>query len=86
MRYRLRTLLILLAVLPPVVGTITPPLLRWLRPDPTDELMELILSTRVPPNWADVGGPGSIHGFDVSCIAIISDKDTASEEISESKP
>jgi len=35
MRFRLRTLMILLAILPPIVAWLGPPICRWLFPPPT---------------------------------------------------
>jgi hypothetical protein len=69
MRYRLRTLLILLAVMPPLLAVVW---WAWPKVAETnkqsaiadfDKLIELITQTIRPDSWDDLGGPGSIDQF-----------------------
>jgi hypothetical protein len=53
MRFRLRTLLILLAVLPPIVAVTAPPLLKWLTQKP------------LPPPAAAVAPPTNRNPYSV---------------------
>ena len=72
MRYRLRTLLILLAVEPPMLAGgwwTRQKMIERYRQWHFDELTQLIQATIKPESWDDIGGPGSIDSFGctISC-------------------
>ena len=54
-RYKLRTLLILLAILPPIVATIAPPLIQWFKQKP-------------PPSPATVANPNSPYSASYATV------------------
>jgi|SRR5947209_12601038 hypothetical protein len=73
-RFRLRTLMILLAIGPPVlaggwwmrqkiVEHYRPRELQSSKAADFDELIRLILETTKPESWDDVGGPGTTDEF-----------------------
>ena len=81
MRYRLRTLLILLGVMPPVLA-----LVWWAWPKVAesntqsvivdfDKLIDQITQTIHPDSWDDVGGPGSIDEFSTRCFELTEAED-----------
>src|SRR5438477_10738376 len=74
MRYRLSTLMMLLAVGPPMLAG------AWMgyqkiaehyRESEFDKLIELIQATVKPESWDDVGGPGAIDSFSGNLSLII---------------
>src|SRR4051794_32848204 len=73
MRYRLRTLLIVLALGPPVLATVWWAWPKAVEPDTQhtfDELIDLITATFQPDPWDDIGGPGSIDEFPMRCFML----------------
>ena len=74
MRYRLRTLLILLAIGPPFLAGAwwarQEMIARKKRSD-LDNLIRLIQATVAPPSWEEVGGPGSVDQFSSNLTLII---------------
>jgi hypothetical protein len=81
MRFRLRTLMIVLALGPPVLAGVWR---AWPKAGTTEEqravadfdkLIDLITATLRPDSWDDVGGPGSIDAFAPRCFVLIEVED-----------
>jgi len=69
MRYRLRTLMILLALGPPILAGVWwawPKVVESPKKPGFDDLIALIVATKFPDSWDDVGGPGAIDSFSCS--------------------
>src|SRR3954454_6713132 len=74
MRYRLRTLFILLALGPPIIAGIWwawPKIVEPPKKPSFDDLIALILAAKYPDSWDDVGGPGAIDSFRPICSFIV---------------
>ena len=75
MRYRLRTLLILMALGPPLLAAtwFAWPKFELSRKDPSfDDLIALIIATvRPSTGWEDIAGPGAIDEFVSHCGCVI---------------
>ncbi len=74
MRYRLRTLLVLMAFGPPMLAGAWwawPRVAESPRNPSLDDLIALILAVKLPDSWDDVGGPGAIDEFRPICSFIV---------------
>jgi hypothetical protein len=75
LHYRLRTLMILLALGPPALSGgwwARQKIIERHRQQQFDELIRLIQTTSKPDSWDDVGGPGALANFDgVMCRLIV---------------
>jgi hypothetical protein len=79
-RYKLRTLLILLAVGPPMLAGawwIGQKEIERRRQRSFAELIDLIQKTVRPDSWDDVGGPGDITSFGSGCTVLVSSEECA---------
>jgi len=73
MRFRLRTLLILMAVGPPLLAGMWwawPRAIESYRKPSFHELIALIQSTIHTDSWDHIGGPGSIDEFQSRCFLV----------------
>jgi hypothetical protein len=74
MRYRLRTLMILLALGPPILAGVWwawPKVVESPKKPGLDDLIALIVATNHPDSWDDIGGPGAIDSFRPICSIIV---------------
>src|SRR6266436_5180256 len=73
MRYRLRTLFILLALGPPMIAgvwRVWPKMAESPKKPSFDDLIALITATIRPDSWDDIGGPGTIDEFSTRCFVL----------------
>ena len=82
-RYKLRTLLLVMAIGPPLLAGVW-----WmhqknterLRQQDFDNLIHLIQTTVKPESWDDVGGPGSADQFGESLSIVVGSGQTVHEQ------